>query len=104
MLIVSKPEINEFGLSKFVPARVVKKGVNQRFQVRRQDLQTQILQNGRFHISFLPNKKQKRLRLSKAMEVAVKPCFRNYQFEGKNYGQSEGGPIGLRLSMAVSRI
>ena len=40
------------------------------------------------------------------MEVAVKVCFRNhlYQFQGKVYRQSEGGPIGLCLSMAVSRI
>ena len=40
------------------------------------------------------------------MEVAVKECFRNhlYQFDGKVYRQIEGGPIGLRLSMAVSRI
>ena len=44
--------------------------------------------------------------LSKAMEVAVKACFHNhlYQFECKVYRQSEGGPIGLRLSMAVSII
>ena len=44
--------------------------------------------------------------LSKAMEAAVKACFRNhlYQFEGKVYRQTEGWPIGLRLSMTVSRI
>ena len=44
--------------------------------------------------------------LSKAMEVALKACFRNhlYQFEGKVFRQCEGGPIGLRLSIAVSRI
>ena len=44
--------------------------------------------------------------LSKAMEAAVKACFRNhlYQFEGKVYRQTEGRPIGLRLSMTVSRI
>ena len=40
------------------------------------------------------------------VEVAVKACFRNplYQCETKVYRQSEGGPIGLRMSMAVSRI
>ena len=54
----------------------------------------------------VPDAAQKRLMLSKAMEVAVRECFRNhlYQFDGKVYRQTEGGPIGLRLSMAVSRV
>ena len=38
--------------------------------------------------------------------MCQKWSFRNhlYQFEGKVFLQCEGGPIGLRLSMAVSRI
>ena len=44
--------------------------------------------------------------LSKAVEVGVRECFKNHlcTFNGQINRQTEGGPIGLRLSMAISRL
>ena len=89
---IFKPEITELGLSTIiVPVRVIKKGGKSKIKVSSQEARSQNTNLAKLSFSpFLPNQKQKRLMLSKAMEVAVKACFRNhlYQFEG----------IGLRLS------
>ena len=44
--------------------------------------------------------------LSQAVEVGVRLCFRNhlYTFNGPVYRKTEGGPIGLLLNMAISRL
>ena len=53
-----------------------------------------------------PSWSERKVMLSKAVEVGVRECFRNhlYTFNGQVYRQTEGGPIGLRLSMAISRL
>ena len=107
VLTMCKTEVNDLGLSKFVPVRVVKKGGKSKIKISSQETRSPNINLSKWSFTpFLPNLKQKRVLLSKAMEVAVKACFRNhlYQFEGKVFHQSEGGPIGLRLSMAVTRI
>ena len=49
---------------------------------------------------------QRRVLLSEAVRVAVKVVFGNhvYQFCGVLYQQSEGGPIGLRLTSVVAQV
>ena len=49
---------------------------------------------------------EKRMLLARAVAVGVKAVFRNhlYQFAGKTYRQSNGAPIGVRLSCAVARL
>ena len=44
--------------------------------------------------------------LARAVAIGVKAVFRNhlYQFAGKTYRQSNGAPIGVRLSCAVARL
>ena len=56
-----------------------------------------------------PNKltrQQKRVILSKVFKVAVRCVFKNhqYQFKGQTYRQTDGAPIGLRLTSIVARI
>ena len=106
-LNLSKNEIKELGLSKFVPTRLVKKGGKSKIKMSSQETRSPNIYLQKWSFTpFTPNLKEKRLMFSKAMEIAVKVCFRNhlYQFKGLVYRQTEGGPIGLRLSMAVSRI
>ena len=93
-LNASKNEIKELGLSKFVPTRIVKKGGKSKIKMSSKETRSPNIYLQKWSFTpFLPNLKQKRLMLSKSMEVAVKVCFRNhlYQFEGKVYRQSEGG-------------
>ena len=49
---------------------------------------------------------EKRMLLARAVAIGVKAVFRNhlYQFAGKTYRQSNGAPIGVRLSCAVARL
>ena len=44
--------------------------------------------------------------LAASIQIAVEVTFSNYlySFGGTNYRQSKGGPIGSRLTMAVSQI
>ena len=53
-----------------------------------------------------PTEVEKRKMIALALEVGVKVAFKShlYQFGGKTYLQKDGGPIGVRLSGAVSRI
>ena len=49
---------------------------------------------------------EKRMLLARAVALGVKAVFRNhlYQFAGKTYLQTNGAPIGVRLSCAVARL
>ena len=49
---------------------------------------------------------EKRILFAKALEVATNVLFSNhlYQFGGKYYRQTDGGPIGVRASMSASRV
>ena len=53
-----------------------------------------------------PTYLQRRKMMSLAIEVGIKACMNGhmYQFDGKVYLQSEGGPIGLELSEALARV
>ena len=53
-----------------------------------------------------PSQQDKRKLLGLALEIGVKAAFNLhcYQFGGNMYKQSFGGPIGMRLTMSVSRI
>ena len=53
-----------------------------------------------------PTKLQTKKMMALALEVGVKAVMQGhmYQFDGKVYLQSEGGPIGLELTGAVSRV
>ena len=49
---------------------------------------------------------EKRLLLAKAIKIAIITVFKNhvYQFGGRKFQQTSGGPIGLRLTSLVARI
>ena len=53
-----------------------------------------------------PDANQKRGMISEMIVKAVETSMRNhfYMFDGKNYKQEDGGPIGDELSQAVARI
>ena len=53
-----------------------------------------------------PEEDQKRRMLAEMMAKAVETSMRNhlYRFDGKNYKQEDGGPIGDELSQAVARM
>ena len=44
--------------------------------------------------------------MSKVLQLVVRACWKlhTYEFGGKVYRQSEGGPIGLRITMASARV
>ena len=53
-----------------------------------------------------PTHKQKRMIISRCCEIGVRMVFENftYKFGGQAYKQSEGGPIGARLTMCAARL
>ena len=53
-----------------------------------------------------PTKEEKVKLFAAALEIAVRTIFKlhTYQFGGKLYQQSEGGPIGLRLTGACAKL
>ena len=53
-----------------------------------------------------PTEEERLLLFATACEIAVKFLFSNhlYQFGGQTFLQSDGGPIGMRLTMCVARI
>ena len=53
-----------------------------------------------------PTEIEKRELVARMSEIGVRAIGRNfvYSFGGKNYLQTEGGPIGARITMAASRI
>ena len=53
-----------------------------------------------------PTETEKRSLIAACLEIGVRTSFRNsvYQFGGQYYLQTNGGPIGARVTMAVSRI
>ena len=100
-------ELSKLGLSDLIPIRKVKPGGRSKITISSVECRSPNLAKEKWYFSpKIPNCKEKRLMLSKAVEVGVRECFRNhlYTFNGKVYRQTEGGPIGLRLSMAISRL
>ena len=53
-----------------------------------------------------PTEDQKKILLCRMAEIAVRTVWQNftYEFGGETFLQSEGGPIGARLTMACSRL
>ena len=53
-----------------------------------------------------PTEAEKKMLVAACLEVGVRTSFRNsvYQFGGRYYLQTTGGPIGARITMAVARI
>ena len=53
-----------------------------------------------------PTEREKRVLLQKMTEIGVRVIFRNfvYSFGGELFLQSEGGPIGARVTMACARL
>ena len=53
-----------------------------------------------------PTEEQKKILQSRAAEIAVRTVWTNfcYEFGGEIFLQREGGPIGVRLTMACSRL
>ena len=53
-----------------------------------------------------PTKREKRILLSRMAEIGVRVIFTNfvYSFGGEFFLQSEGGPIGARVTMAAARL
>ena len=53
-----------------------------------------------------PSETEKKSLIAACLEIGVRTSFQNsvYQFGGKYFLQSTGGPIGARVTMAVSRI
>ena len=53
-----------------------------------------------------PTEKQKRILISRAVEIGVKVLFQNfiYKFNNKLYQQVSGGPIGARITMGAARL
>ena len=53
-----------------------------------------------------PTETEKRTLIGACLEIGVRKSFQQsvYQFGGKYYLQTSGGPIGARITMAVSRI
>ena len=50
--------------------------------------------------------KEKKEMFATALEIGTRALFENYvyQFGGKSYQQKKGGPIGMRVTMAASRV
>jgi hypothetical protein len=53
-----------------------------------------------------PTEREKRILRARVVEIGVRTVFRNfvYEFGGEDFLQREGGPIGARVTMAVSRL
>ena len=53
-----------------------------------------------------PTEMEKTNLMAACLEIGVRTCFENhvYQFGGKIYLQSKGGPIGMRVTMAAARV
>jgi hypothetical protein len=102
-----RTELIKLGLSEFIPIRLVKNGGKSKIKISSKECRSPQLSKEKWAFSpKTPNQEQRKLMLSKAIEVGVRECFRNhlYTFNGEVYRQTDGGPIGLRLSMAISRV
>jgi hypothetical protein len=100
-------ELVKLGLSDFIPIRVVKPGGRSKITISSVECRAPKLAKEKWIFSpKSPSWSERKVMLSKAVEVGVRECFRNhlYTFNGQVYRQTEGGPIGLRLSMAISRL
>jgi hypothetical protein len=100
-------ELVKLGLSDFIPIREVKPGGRSKITISSVECRSPKLAKEKWIFSpKSPSWSERKLMLSKAVEVGVRECFRNhlYTFNGQVYRQTEGGPIGLRLSMAISRL
>ena len=100
-------ELVKLGISDFIPIRKVKSGGKSKITISSIECRSPKLAKEKWAFSpKMPNCMERKIMLSKAVEVGVRECFRNhlYTFNGEVYRQTDGGPIGLRLSMAVSRL
>ena len=63
--------------------------------------------NSKFHKPVrIPTPEEQRKMIGMAIEAGIKVVMKNhtYRFDGKHFLQTEGGPIGLELTGAVSRV
>ena len=99
-------EIKAYGLEKIVPWRRFHQGATPRI-IGREPLSKHSDDEVRW---IFPNREPTKIEeknlLAAALEIGVRTSFTNhiYQFGGRTYRQSKGGPIGLRITMAAARI
>ena len=104
----SQSEIKSEGLSVWIPSRTGTRGARPGIvgNEERAGKAPEVGGQWTFNTDLDPPREVVRKMIAMTLQLAVKACWelQVHQFGGKKYLQNKGGPIGMRITMACSRV